>query len=119
MYCLVENRPLHVVVAENPVGNEAIVITVYEPDATIWEADFLLTMPCDTDRPFCHPAPARIIFGNPLVVALWDAFPVNRGHALIIPRRHVPTWFDASAEEQVALMAGGTPLATPRRPNHE
>ena len=40
MYCLVDNRPIHVVVAENPAGNEAIVITVYEPDATIWEADF-------------------------------------------------------------------------------
>lgn len=40
MYCLVDNRPLHVVLAENPVENEAIVITVYEPDATIWEADF-------------------------------------------------------------------------------
>ena len=39
------------------------------------------------------------------MTALWDAFPVNRGHALIVPRRHVPTWFDASAEEQVALMA--------------
>ena len=39
------------------------------------------------------------------MIALWDAFPVNRGHALIIPRRHVPTWFDASAEERVALMA--------------
>ena len=39
------------------------------------------------------------------MTALWDAFPVNRGHALIVPRRHVPTWFDASAEERVALMA--------------
>ena len=40
MYCLVDSRPIHVVMAENPAGNEAIVITVYEPDATIWEADF-------------------------------------------------------------------------------
>jgi diadenosine tetraphosphate (Ap4A) HIT family hydrolase len=55
--------------------------------------------------PFCQPARERIIFEKTLVVALWDAFPVNRGHALIIPRRHVPTWFDASAEERVALMA--------------
>ena len=60
---------------------------------------------CGTACPFCHPAPERIIFENPLVIALWDAFPVNRGHALIVPRRHVPTWFDASAEERVALMA--------------
>ena len=40
MYCLVDTRPLHVVVAENHVENEAIVITVYEPDATLWESDF-------------------------------------------------------------------------------
>jgi diadenosine tetraphosphate (Ap4A) HIT family hydrolase len=56
------------------------------------------TDPCDTACPFCQPAPERIVFENPLVIALWDAFPVNRGHALIVPRRHVPSWFDASAE---------------------
>ena len=60
---------------------------------------------CGTACPFCQPARDRIIFETPLVIALWDAFPVNRGHALIVPRRHVPTWFDASAEERVALMA--------------
>ena len=58
-----------------------------------------------TACPFCHPACEQIIFENPLVIALGDAFPVNRGHALIVPRRHAPTWFDASAEERVALMA--------------
>lgn len=63
-----------------------------------------MTTPPGTSCPFCQPARGRIIFENPLVLALWDAFPVNRGHALIIPRRHVPIWFDASAEERVALM---------------
>ena len=57
---------------------------------------------CGTTCLFCQPARERIIFENPLVIALWDAFPVNRGHALIIPRRHVPTWFDASAELGIA-----------------
>lgn len=33
-------RPLHVVVADNAAGCETIVITVYEPDAQSWEADF-------------------------------------------------------------------------------
>jgi len=64
-----------------------------------------MATPPDTACPFCQPDPERIIFENPIVIALWDAFPVNRGHALIIPRRHVPNWFDASAEERVALMA--------------
>jgi len=61
-----------------------------------------MTTPAVPGCPFCHPARERIVFENPLVVALWDAFPVNRGHALIVPRRHVPTWFDASAELGIA-----------------
>lgn len=36
----VENRPLHVVVADNLDENEWIVITVYEPDPKRWEADY-------------------------------------------------------------------------------
>ena len=38
-----------------------------------------------------------------LVLGLWDAFPVSPGHALIVPRRHVAAWFDASDEERAAL----------------
>lgn len=33
-------RPLHVVVAHNSDENELIVITAYEPDLGLWEADF-------------------------------------------------------------------------------
>jgi diadenosine tetraphosphate (Ap4A) HIT family hydrolase len=36
-------------------------------------------------------------------LGLWDAFPVSPGHALLVPRRHVPSWFDATTAEQVAL----------------
>jgi len=36
----VGDRPLHVVVADDPVGNVLIVITVYEPDPALWESDF-------------------------------------------------------------------------------
>jgi Domain of unknown function (DUF4258) len=35
-----DNRPLHVVAAYNAPDNEEIVITVYEPDATLWEDGF-------------------------------------------------------------------------------
>ncbi len=54
--------------------------------------------------PFCEPARDRIFHEDPLVIALWDGFPVSPGHALIVPRRHVPTWFDANAEEQAAIL---------------
>ncbi|RMF84467.1 MAG: HIT domain-containing protein [Nitrospirae bacterium] len=42
---------------------------------------------------------------NDLAVAFPDGFPVSRGHTLIVPRRHVATWFDASPEERQALLA--------------
>ena len=34
------SRPLHVVVAHNLRDNEIVVITVYEPDLELWEADY-------------------------------------------------------------------------------
>jgi superfamily II DNA or RNA helicase/HKD family nuclease/diadenosine tetraphosphate (Ap4A) HIT family hydrolase len=54
--------------------------------------------------PFCDPLPqARIFYRDQLVIGLWDAFPVSAGHALLVPVRHVPTWFSASSEERIAL----------------
>lgn len=50
--------------------------------------------------PFCYPDPARVVFSNAVIVALWDGFPVSPGHLLVVPRRHVATWFEASEEEQ-------------------
>lgn len=32
------------------------------------------------------------------------SFPVSEGHLLLVPRRHVPTWLDATAGEQAAVM---------------
>lgn len=55
--------------------------------------------------PFCAPDAARLIFEHELAYGLWDGYPVSPGHALLIPRRHVATWFDASAEEHLALTA--------------
>jgi superfamily II DNA or RNA helicase/HKD family nuclease/diadenosine tetraphosphate (Ap4A) HIT family hydrolase len=39
-------------------------------------------------------------------MVLWDGFPVSPGHALVVPRRHIATWFDATREEQIALLQG-------------
>ena len=36
--------------------------------------------------------------------AVYDRLPVSPGHALVIPRRHVPNWSGATAEEQAALL---------------
>lgn len=63
-------------------------------------------MTTPAECPFCFPNDDRIAFEDRLTRALWDAFPVSPGHLLLVPKRHVPTWFDATAEEQAALMAG-------------
>jgi diadenosine tetraphosphate (Ap4A) HIT family hydrolase len=52
---------------------------------------------------FCAPAPDRLFFEPDLILGLWDAFPVSAGHALLVPRRHAASWFDATAEERRAL----------------
>ena len=56
--------------------------------------------------PFCELPPTGLAELSPLVVAFRDAHPVAPGHTLVIPRRHVATFFDASPEEHVALLAG-------------
>jgi diadenosine tetraphosphate (Ap4A) HIT family hydrolase len=40
-----------------------------------------------------------------LAFAIFDGYPVSEGHALVIPRREVATWFDATEDEQRALMS--------------
>lgn len=59
----------------------------------------------DWPCPFCDPQPTeRIFYEDAFTRGIWDGFPVSRGHALLITRRHIATWFDATAEEQAALI---------------
>jgi diadenosine tetraphosphate (Ap4A) HIT family hydrolase len=51
-----------------------------------------------------------VFLEGPLVLGLWDGFPVSPGHALLVPRRHVATWFEADAAERSDL-AGAISLA--------
>jgi len=55
------------------------------------------------DCPFCQPDAGRIFLAEEQVIGIWDAFPVSPGHCLLIPRRHVATWFEATPAEQRAL----------------
>jgi len=50
--------------------------------------------------PFCEPHAE--LFGNALAYVKSDEFPVSSGHVLIIPRRHVSSWFDLTKEEHAA-----------------
>lgn len=56
--------------------------------------------------PFCDVSPDRVFHEGQHVLGLWDGFPLSPGHALLVPRRHVATWFDASSEEQRELLEG-------------
>jgi diadenosine tetraphosphate (Ap4A) HIT family hydrolase len=63
----------------------------------------MIAWPCRT-CPFCLPDGDRVAFEHRLVRALWDGFPVSPGHPLVVPRRHVAAWFDATDEERIAIL---------------
>ena len=53
--------------------------------------------------PFC--GDPEIIIENELAFASWDSYPVNNGHCLITPHRHIAEYFQATAEEKAAIWA--------------
>jgi diadenosine tetraphosphate (Ap4A) HIT family hydrolase len=64
-----------------------------------------------SDCIFCRPSDGRReLAGNDLAVAFPAGFPVSRGHALIVPRRHEPDFFGLTAAEQAALVALVNPV---------
>lgn len=40
---------------------------------------------------------------NEVAFAIFDKYPVNKGHLLIIPKRHVEQYFDLTLEERQAI----------------
>jgi len=48
---------------------------------------------------FCEMPHDRIIEQNELAYVIWDGFPVTPLHALVIPKRHVATYFDLGQAE--------------------
>lgn len=51
--------------------------------------------------PFCTISHDReIICENALCLAFYDCYPVSPGHALIIPKRHVASYFDLTDDER-------------------
>jgi len=54
--------------------------------------------------PFCTLPPERIIDSNEYGLTIRDGFPVSTGHTLIIPKRHIGSWFEINADEQLGLL---------------
>ncbi|MGK5094984.1 HIT family protein [Deltaproteobacteria bacterium TL4] len=52
---------------------------------------------------FCNIQSEEKILENQLAYARYDKYPVNQGHMLIIPFRHIKTYFDAEDSEKAAL----------------
>ena len=55
--------------------------------------------------PFCSLPPERVVAEHGLGVVIRDAYPVSPGHTLVIPKRHVGSFFDLRFEERQALLA--------------
>jgi diadenosine tetraphosphate (Ap4A) HIT family hydrolase len=56
-----------------------------------------------SDCPFCDPESEReLIVESATAYAIYDKFPVNPGHALIIPKRHIANYFELNFKEQAA-----------------
>ena len=60
----------------------------------------------NTPCPFCSPEVSRVFYQREFVLGLWDGFAVSPGHALLVPRRHIPGWFEAADEERAELLSG-------------
>jgi diadenosine tetraphosphate (Ap4A) HIT family hydrolase len=58
-------------------------------------------MPCL----FCSLPCERIVAENDLAIAIRDGFPVSPGHTLIIPRRHIASYFETTDDERLAMLA--------------
>ncbi len=54
--------------------------------------------------PFCTLNATRIVKENDLAVLIRDAYPVSPGHSLVIVKRHLGSWFDATEQERTAIL---------------
>ena len=54
--------------------------------------------------PFCSVSEEQVICAQPLAFARRDAYPISPGHSLIIPRRHVASFFDKTPDERLAIL---------------
>jgi diadenosine tetraphosphate (Ap4A) HIT family hydrolase len=55
--------------------------------------------------PFCCLPDDRVLAQDAHGKVIRDAYPVSPGHTLVIPHRHVGSFFDLSTEERACLLA--------------
>jgi len=53
---------------------------------------------------FCSVPRDEMLIDGPIAMARIDTHPVSPGHTLIIPKRHVASFFETTEEERLAMM---------------
>jgi len=56
-----------------------------------------------SDCIFCNIDQSRIIDSNDFFYVIRDIYPVTELHTLIIPHRHISSYFDLTEDEQISL----------------
>ncbi|KAB2966576.1 HIT family protein [Zoogloea sp.] len=62
-------------------------------------------MQTNSTCPFCTLPPERIVVSNLHGLVIRDGFPVSPGHTLVIPRRHIASFFELNQLELQAILA--------------
>ena len=53
---------------------------------------------------FCNLDESRVEIENNLALSFKDLYPVTKGHSLVIPKRHVQSFFDLEKDEKKAIL---------------
>jgi diadenosine tetraphosphate (Ap4A) HIT family hydrolase len=55
------------------------------------------------DCPFCAMPAEQMVLENEHAKAFFDKYPVQKGHLLIVPKRHIANYFEATEKEILAI----------------
>lgn len=58
----------------------------------------------DMDCVFCNINKEKILYETSCWLAMFDEYPVNQGHVLLIPKHHVESVFELNEEEKTTLV---------------
>ncbi|MCF8309187.1 MAG: HIT domain-containing protein [Bacteroidales bacterium] len=70
----------------------------------IYEYQRITDIPKTSECSFCNPGTRlEFITESAMVYSILDSFPVTKGHALVIPKKHIPNYFDLSVNRQQSI----------------
>jgi diadenosine tetraphosphate (Ap4A) HIT family hydrolase len=53
--------------------------------------------------PFCNMPTEQVLLENEHAKAFFDKYPVQKGHLLVVPKRHIEIYFEATEDEIIAI----------------